>query len=70
MDSNASESQPPAAPPVVVCDAVQSLAVHNGVVRLTFARLTADGRAVPALELLAPVPVVGQILKALQSLKT
>ena len=70
MDRDASESNLPAAPPpVIVCDAVQTLAVHNGVVRLTFARLNAEGRAIPALELLAPASVIGQIIKALQTIK-
>jgi hypothetical protein len=55
--------------PVIVCDAVESLAVHNGVVRLRLSRLTAEGASAPALELLAPVVVVAQIIAALQTVK-
>ncbi len=55
--------------PVVLCDAVDSLAVHNGVARLRLSRLNADGGLEPALELLAPTPVVSQIIAALQMLK-
>ena len=55
--------------PVILCDAVESLAVHNGVVRLRLSRLTADGASTPALELLAPTLVVAQIIAALQTVK-
>jgi hypothetical protein len=54
--------------PVVVCDAVESLAVHNGVARLRLSRITADGEMVPAIELLAPTSAVKQILDALQTM--
>ena len=56
--------------PVVLCDAIQSLAVHNGVARLTLTRLAADGRAAPALELLLPLPVISQIVEALKSVES
>lgn len=55
--------------PVILCDAVESLAVHNGVVRLRLSRLTAEGASVPALELLAPTVVVAQIIATLQTVK-
>jgi len=55
--------------PVILCDAVESLAVHNGVARLQLTRLTAEGGSTPALELLAPTVVVAQIIAALQSIK-
>jgi hypothetical protein len=55
--------------PVILCDAVESLAVHNGVARLLLSRLTADGASAPALELLAPVVVLAQIIAALQTVK-
>ena len=53
--------------PVVVCDAVESLSVHNGVARLKLSRLTSEGASSPALELLIPCAVVGEIIKALQT---
>jgi len=56
--------------PVVVCDAVESLSVHNGVARLLLSRLTAEGGSAPALELLLPCAVVTQIVEALQTLRT
>jgi hypothetical protein len=55
--------------PVVVCDAVHSMGIHNGVARIAFQRLLPDGRPVPALELLLPVAAVSQIVKALQSVQ-
>lgn len=55
--------------PVVICDAVHSMGVHNGVARIAFQRLLSDGRPVPALELLLPVAAVTQIVKALQSVQ-
>jgi hypothetical protein len=53
--------------PVIVCDAVQTMGVHNGVARLGFVRLQPDGTAIPSLELLLPVETVAEIVKALQS---
>ncbi|HXT07652.1 MAG TPA: hypothetical protein VN715_12025 [Roseiarcus sp.] len=58
-----------AQPPIVICDAVDALGVHNGVVRVRLSRLTADGASVPVLELLTPISVVAQIVKALQTVK-
>ena len=55
--------------PVVVCDAVESLAIHNSVARLKLSRLTAEGASAPALELLMPCAVVAQIVKALESVQ-
>ena len=55
--------------PVVMCDAVQSLGIHNGVARISLVRLNAGGEAVPAVELLLPNFVVAQMIKALQSIK-
>jgi hypothetical protein len=65
------EIDAPGAPdvPVVVCDAVHSMGVHNGVARIAFQRLLSDGRPVPALELLLPVAAVMQIVKALQTVQ-
>lgn len=55
--------------PVVLCDAVQSLGVHNGVTRIAFVRLSAGGEPIPAIELLLPNFVVSQMIKALQTVK-
>lgn len=56
--------------PVVMFDAVESLSIHNGVVRLLLSRLTAEGASTPALELMTPCTVVAQIISALQAVKT
>ena len=32
--------------PIIFCDTVQSLAVHNGIVRISFIRLDADGKPI------------------------
>lgn len=52
--------------PVVFCDTVQSAGVHNGIVRISFVRLDADGRNTPALDLLFPVSQVSSLLRAIQ----
>lgn len=53
--------------PAVLCDAVQSVAVHNGVARIRLIRLDAEGNAQPVLELHMPVGQVGSLAKAAQS---
>src|SRR5208282_2847816 len=40
---------------VIFCDTVQSAGVHNGIARISFIRLDAEGKNLPALELLIPV---------------
>ena len=55
--------------PVVVCDAVETLGVHNGVARINFIRLLPDGKPQPSLELLLPTAVVAQMIKTLQTVK-
>jgi hypothetical protein len=52
--------------PVVFCDTVQSVGVHNGLVRIAFIRLDANGRPEPALELMIPVAQVASLMRALQ----
>ncbi len=52
---------------VIFCDTVQSAGVHNGIARISFIRLDAEGKNLPALELLIPVGQVASLLKALQS---
>jgi hypothetical protein len=56
-------------PKVVFCDAVQTLGVHNGVVRVSLIRLGPDGRPTPAIELLLPVPQLQTLIRALQQVK-
>ena len=69
MDSSAVRDLDTAPPPVIICDAIESLAVHNGVARLRLSRLTAEGTSAPALELLAPIAVLAEIVKALQTIR-
>ena len=69
MDSSGALEADSMVTPVIFCDAVESLAVHNGVARLLLTRLSADGASAPALELLAPTVVVAQIIEALQQIK-
>ncbi len=54
--------------PVVFCDAVQAVGVHNGLARITFIRLDVSGQPAPALELLIPVTQVATLGRALQAL--
>ena len=70
MDSSAVRDLDTAPPPVIICDAIESLAVHNGVARLRLSRLTAEGTSTPALELLAPTAVAAEIIRALQTIRT
>lgn len=51
----------------VLCDAVQSVAVHNGIARIRLMRLDADGNPQPVLELQMPVGQLGSLAKAAQS---
>ena len=51
---------------VVFVDAVQSIGVHNGVVRILMNRLNSEGKAVAELELLLPVTVTKSIISGLQ----
>jgi hypothetical protein len=53
--------------PIVFCDTVQSVAIHNGIVRVSFIRLDTVGKNMPALELLMPFGQVASLMKALQS---
>lgn len=49
----------------VFVDVIQSVAVHNGVARIKFARLGTDGKAVASLELLVPTRQVRSIIDGL-----
>jgi hypothetical protein len=55
--------------PVIFCDAVQSLGVHNGVARVALIRLSPDGKPTPAVELLLPVAQLPTLIRALQQVK-
>ena len=54
---------------MIMCDAVKTMGIHNGVARIEFIRLLPDGSPVPSLELLLPAAAVVQIIKALQSIQ-
>ena len=55
--------------PAFLCDSLQTLGVHNGVTRLGFIRLDAEGNANPSVEILMPSFVVKQVIAALQTVK-
>lgn len=55
--------------PSILCDAVKTVAVHNGVARVVLMRLDADGQSFPVLELQIPVPQVADVVKALASIR-
>lgn len=52
-------------PSSVFVDGIQSLGVHNNVVRLQLIQLKPDGKPHPELHLLIPVGVVKQVVDAL-----
>jgi hypothetical protein len=49
----------------ILVDAIQTAGVHNGVARVRFVRLGADGKPVPAVELLIPVSQLATIAQGL-----
>ena len=49
----------------VVVDGIQTVGVHNGIARVQFMRLGADGKPVPAVELLIPINQVSAIVQGL-----
>ena len=57
------------ASPTVFCDAVQSVGVHNGIVRISLIRLNADGKPTPAVGLLIPVGQLPTLIRALQQIR-
>lgn len=50
---------------VVIVDGIQTVGVHNGIARVQFMRLGADGKPTPAVELLIPVNQVNAIVQGL-----
>ena len=49
----------------IIVDGIQTVGVHNGVARVQFIRLGADGKPVPAVELLIPLVQLSAILQGL-----
>ena len=56
-------------PPILFVDAVYTVAIHNGCVRIAFIRLDAEGKPVPALELLMPASQIGALAKAIAGIR-
>lgn len=54
---------------IIFCDAVQTIGVHNGTVRISLIRLNSEGKPVPAVELIIPTGQVPQLVKALQQIR-
>ena len=50
---------------VVFVDGIQSMGVHNGVVRIRFIRLGTDGNPAASVELLVPLVQVKSIIEGL-----
>lgn len=53
----------------VFVDGVSSVATHNGVHRITFFRLAADGKPHPEVELIIPASATNPIIDALGKLR-
>ena len=56
--------------PTIFCDAVHSVGVHNGVVRISLIRLGADGKPIPAVELMIPTGQLQTLMRALQQIRS
>ena len=52
----------------VIVDGIQTVGVHNGIARVLFMRLGADGKAAPAVELLIPINQIGAIAQGLSKI--
>jgi len=50
----------------VFVDGIQTLGVHNNVVRLQLMQLQADGKPRPEMQLMIPVVILRQVVDALQ----
>jgi hypothetical protein len=55
-------------PPVVYCDTIHAAGLHNGNVRLLLTRFDANGKSIPALELILPHSEVKTLMTALQKI--
>lgn len=51
--------------PAYVVDGIKSIAIHNGVARVLFMRLDADGEPLPAVELDIPLNQLEAITTAI-----
>ena len=52
----------------IAVDGIQTAGVHNGIARIQFMRLGADGKPIPVLELLVPVSQLAAIAQGLGKL--
>ena len=52
----------------IAVDGIQTVGVHNGIARVQFMRLGADGKPVPTVELLIPVNQVTAISHGLSKI--
>ncbi|MFT7224298.1 MAG: hypothetical protein ACI82Z_001854 [Cellvibrionaceae bacterium] len=55
--------------PIFTVDGIQSAGVHNGLARVLFIRLGADGKPLPAVELNIPVNLIQSISQAIGKVK-
>ncbi len=53
--------------PTLLVDGVQSMSVHNGVVRLELVQWRPDGKTQPVLQLQVPQTVVRKLIEALHN---
>jgi hypothetical protein len=51
----------------ILVDGVQSMSVHNSVVRLELVQLQPDGKAAPVIQLQVPQQSVRKLIEALQN---
>jgi hypothetical protein len=54
--------------PIVYFDSIHAAGLHNGNVRLLATRFDADGKAIPAVEIILPQPEVKNLIVALQKI--
>jgi hypothetical protein len=53
-----------ASSPAFLVDGVSAVAIHNGVARIQFMRLSVDGKPEPSVELAVPVVQVKSLIEA------
>lgn len=49
-----------------LADGISAIAIHNGVARVQFMRLSLDGKAVPSVEIDLPVNAIKLVVDALK----
>jgi len=52
--------------PTILVDGVSSIAIHNGVARITLMRLGPDGKAINSHEMHVPLPAMKSFMEALR----